>query len=77
MAIKVKVGEQNTQKEKPFPKLMTCQDGVIYYFIRKGYGLPIANWDEEKWEQFETITADNWDEEGLIDYNEPITLQNI
>jgi hypothetical protein len=78
MAIKVTLGAtENTQQEKPFPKLMTCKDSVVYYFIRESYGLPIANWDEKRWETFESMTAANWDMENFTDYNEPITIQNL
>jgi hypothetical protein len=75
MAVKVIISAPKTQ-EKPFPKLMTCNDGVVYYFVRKNYGLPIANWDENLYEPFTSLDADGWDEEQLTDYNGPITLQN-
>ena len=75
--INVTIGESKTQEAKPFPKLMKCKDNVIYYFIRESYGLPIANWDEERFEMsFENMTAANWDMDEFTDYNEPITLQN-
>lgn len=74
--IKVTLGKVKTQKEKPYPKLMTDTDGVIYYFIRKDYGLPLYKWDEEKWEEFSTLEATSWKGINMRDYNEPITIQN-
>ena len=73
--IKVTVGEEKTQSEKPFPKLMKDDDGAIYYFVRDGYGLPIANWDTENWKDWSEVTATG-NRFKLTDYNEPITLQN-
>ena len=41
MAIKVTVGEQKTQNEKPFPKLMVHEDGTITRFKTPGVGAHI------------------------------------
>lgn len=39
MGIKVTVGEQKPQNDKPFPKLMIHTDGTITYFIKERVGI--------------------------------------
>lgn len=73
--IKVTVGEQKTQDEKPYPKIMTNQDGELFYFVREKYGLPLngKGWD------FDQPTPADYTKaiyHKFADYNEPITLQN-
>ena len=73
MAIKVMLGAtENTQQEKPFPKLMKDKYfGDIFYFSRYGYGLPLT------YKKGKTVTADGWNMNNFADYNEPITIQNL
>ena len=71
--ITVTLGEAKTQK-KDFPKLMrNTETGLIYYFHRKGVGLPLQEADrfdeDKKW-------ASSWNMDYFTDYNEPITIQN-
>lgn len=74
--MKVTVNNTEKQQEKPFPKLMVDTDNVVYYFVRKGYGLPIANWDETKWTDFKDMDASEWADLNLTDFNGSITLSN-
>jgi hypothetical protein len=73
--IKVTVGEQKTQSEKPFPKLMKSKvSGAIVYFTKESYGLVII-------ESYGTggdfnSSASGWNMTNFTDYNEPITIQN-
>ena len=71
--IKVTVGEQKTQSEKPFPKLMIATKGVwkdqICFFEKRMGGMLIG--------PREFGYADNFIMDDFTDYNEPITLQNV
>jgi hypothetical protein len=71
--IKVTVGEQKTQSEKPFPKLMKATKGTwkdqICFFEKRREGVLIG--------PREFGYADNFCMEDFTDYNEPITLQNV
>jgi hypothetical protein len=73
--IKVTVGEQNTQSEKPFPKLMNSKGGRIVVMINcndmicEGFQLNNAYGEEPHFSRC-------FIEEDFTDYNEPITLQN-
>lgn len=79
--IKVTVGEQKTQSEKPFPKLMTLSDEkgttIVFMLNKNGDGNGVHSnhqtWDF-KGESF--YKTGPWDIEDFTDYNEPITLQN-
>jgi hypothetical protein len=80
MAIKVTLGAtENTQQEKPFPKLMianlrgsiilaTGEDGKGYLgtLLHKGESGDTLG-------EYSTI----WDKRLYTDYNEPITIQNL
>lgn len=76
--IKVTVGEQKTQSEKPFPKLMINRElnsvilaiGISGIFI-KGTLLSAGSSVDEFGEYF-----DKWSALKFTDFNEPITLQN-
>ena len=85
MAIKVTIGESNTQEEKPFPKFMKDQNDRIVFVIGKN------NDSEEQYHYrviyikgFEFSDSGKFTEEFYLfnsenpftDYNEPITLQN-
>ncbi len=76
MAIKVKLGAtENTQKEKPFPKLMISEaQGRIVFFIEPKVGVQINTVfsDYEPNPHF----SEDWDMRIFTDYNEPITLIN-
>lgn len=77
MAIKVTLGAtENTQQEKPFPKLMIVKSGgnvgMIVLFTCRGKGTIIAN--PKTHGLFQTI--DCWAMQTFTDYNEPITIQN-
>ena len=77
--IKVTVGEQKTQSEKPFPKFMINRElnsvilaiGISGNFI-KGTLLSAGSSIDESGEYF-----DKWAALNFTDYNEPITLQNV
>lgn len=69
--IKVTVGEQQTQKEIPFPKLMKINYGSrwIGYFVEYGRCLWIEG-------PHAGVLVENVNMTGINDYNEPVTLQN-
>jgi hypothetical protein len=85
MAIKVTLGAtENTQQEKPFPKLMIStthgnrivlatgkHNGGDYQVLRiSGFGSEIDGTMFEKFSLFEKGHQ-------FVDYNEPITIQNL
>ena len=75
MAIKVVLGAtENTQQEKPFPKLMISQYGDVFYMVRDRYGLPLTDgdwaFDRGNFADFSGTTH------KFTDYNEPIIIQN-
>lgn len=73
--INVTVGEQKTQSEKPFPKLMKSEvSGAIVYFTKKSYGLVIVESNDTGGTFGSQV--DGWYMSNFTDYNEPITLQN-
>ena len=72
--IKVTVGEQKTQSEKPFPKLMKSYKGTIVLFHKPTYGFVLKAGDDTN--NSLTTTPDGWLMGDFTDYNEPITLQN-
>lgn len=76
MAIKVTLGAtENTQKKKPFPKLMINNDtGRIVYFLseRKGICIVSGNSNESRTDHF----WEEWAMSFFTDYNDPITIQN-
>lgn len=76
MAIKVKLGAtENTQQEKPFPKLMKSErSGAIVYFTKRGCGLVVV--ESENGGDFNSQPY-GWDTAVFTDYNEPITIQNL
>lgn len=57
---------------KKFPKLMINGNEEIVFFIREKYGLPINGYG---W-MYETMSADKWNMEDFIDYNEEVTIKN-
>ena len=76
--INVTVGEEKTQSEKPFPKLMisykhksvilaTSKDGKHLIGTLLYVGTSCDNFGEHD---------TTWLESNFTDYNEPITLQN-
>ena len=75
MAVKVSVGEPNTQVAKEYPKLMKNQDGEIFYMVREGYGIPLTG---EDWGYYQEDFADFSKSRYHIftDYNGVITLKN-
>jgi hypothetical protein len=80
MAIKVTLGAtENTQQEKPFPKLMKDQEGEIYYFVRDRYGLPLTNKCGGFWSYNDSDFSNfsSCSHLTFTDYNEPITIQNL
>jgi len=76
MAIKVTLGAtENTQQQKPFPKLMKTELGDIIFMATKKWGLPIVG---ENWDYDHPDFADFSNRLDLLeDYNEPITIQNL
>lgn len=76
--IKVTVGEQKTQSEKPFPKLMKLKsNGKLYYFYRKTLGLPLEEPERAPDKDLYGKWASGWEMDSFEDYNEPITIQNV
>jgi hypothetical protein len=76
MAIKVTLGAtENTQQEKPFPKLMKGSDELIVFFYVYEKGTVIQDPLEPDFVVGEY--DDNWDMSAFTDYNEPITIQNL
>lgn len=79
--INVTVGEQKTQEEKPFPKLMIGKDSEDYTII---YAIGKYENGGIQGVCISTTCKDNyhgeyytdWDFDYFTDYNEPITLQN-
>ena len=85
MAIKVTVGEQNPQNEKPFPKLMkfeyTKESYVILFMQNKNIGMCLHVYHDSSKSMSGDKVGNIWDnvnasDEGWSDYNESITLQN-
>jgi hypothetical protein len=76
MAIKVKLGAtENTQQEKPFPKLMKHEDGTITFFSSFEKGTHI--YAVKELEHIIGITTNGISMSKFTDYNEPITIQNL
>ena len=77
MAIKVKLGAtENTQQEKPFPKLMISIDqGRIVFFTEPSCGFQINTifTHGDRSPHF----SKSWFMRHFTDYNEPITIQNL
>jgi hypothetical protein len=84
MAIKVTLGAtENTQQEKPFPKLMIDRIGyecgikhnrcLIVFFEKPSCGTVIQT--STSWPI--GCYSDAWIDEAFVDYNEPITIQNL
>lgn len=68
--IKVTVGEQKTQSEKSFPKLMEQKDTRwVMLFLNKTTCIHLTNFNGE-------LVKDYLVDKNTVDYNEPITLQN-
>jgi hypothetical protein len=65
--VNVTLGEVKPQ-ERPFPKLMT-NGSWVGYFIQDGQCV----WLTGSWRGY---YADNVNMHDIVDYNEPITLQN-
>lgn len=74
MAIKVTVGEQKTQNELPFPKLMIGKLGSIVLFRENMKGTMIQYKGESSIKVGEYY--EGFDMRAFTEYNEPITLQN-
>jgi hypothetical protein len=74
MSIKINVGEQKTKIEKPFPKLMI---NVQFKFIllMQDYKNGTVLYDPSKHYKIGEFSK-YWIEDQLIDFNDPITLQN-
>ena len=72
--IKVTVGEQKTQSEKPFPKLMInlTNDRIV---LMSEYKCGIVVYEKKSYWGVGTKST-SWAMEDFTDYNEPITLQN-
>ena len=73
--IKVTVGKQKTQSEKPFPKLMKWNgEKIIIALFKNKEFATILKSDSTEWSVGD---YDNYfDMKQWADYNEPITLQN-
>lgn len=73
--IKLTLGAEAPQTEKPFPKLMITKDGTLVFFYKSECGFLLTKNSKD------TILNvgeyyDNWLMEKFTDYNEPITIQN-
>lgn len=78
--INVTVGEQKTQSEKPFPKLMICkEDGIIILVrckvTRDEYEVCYINGDKAGLTSKKFLLYSK-DGRKFTDFNKPITLQN-
>ena len=67
--INVTLGEVKTQEEKPFPKLMISDSGIIVYFTSNRCGIALND-------ELLTDYSEEWNMQFFTDYNEPVTLQN-
>ena len=77
--IKVTVGEQKTQSEKPFPKIMKAVDGTTLVLVLEEPDVDGLTKDLYLNEFREYPYACGFTLDGRVkytDYNEPITLQN-
>jgi hypothetical protein len=77
--IKVTVGEQKTQSEKPFPKLMVSSlasknNNTIVLFTSDSCGTCLQKGYGEQCEVGEY--SETWRMSVFVPINEPITLQN-
>lgn len=70
--INVTLGAAETQKEKPFPKLMQHNDGTITLFTSKGEGTHIVGCAGAQIGFYSNEIRMTM----YTDYNEPITIQN-
>jgi hypothetical protein len=75
MAIKVTLGAtENTQQEKPFPKLMvSTKSNIIVFMLSKGVGVSLSAKAPYEFGYY----TDEWASDNFTDYNEPITIQNL
>lgn len=77
--IKVTVGEQKTQSEKPFPKLMIATQmhipdkGIIVLFSSESNGVVVYTPNDYREVGY---MSNSFLMKCFTDYNEPITLQN-
>ena len=71
--INVTVGEQKTQSEKPFPKLMISTSDRIVFMIKYSHGFMLHDKGEGRDIGY---YCESWSMEDFTDYNEPITIQN-
>ena len=74
--IKVTVGEQKTQSEKPFPKLMKSIYGFTVLFNNEKCGTLLDSGECEKGSMEIGEYKETWKMDLFTDYNELITLQN-
>ena len=73
--IKVTVGEQKPQNEKPFPKLMKCvehSNTLIVLFKKERTGVVVRNNHAYSIGEYYST----WAMEDFTNFNDPITLQN-
>mgnify|MGYP000296441131 FL=1 len=77
MAIKVTLGAtENTQQEKPFPKLMASEgEKFVVLFTKSKCGFVVLDSDDEDIRPI-GYYSENWVMNLFTDYNEPITIQN-
>ena len=71
--IKVTVGEQKTQSEKPFPKLMIATSGRIVFMLKPKCGFMLHE-ENKVWGI--GYHSESWAMEDFTDYNDPVTIQN-
>lgn len=76
MAIKVTVGEQKTQNEKPFPKLMIHIDGTITYFLEPSIGIHLNKVKDYFPDVYNKKCHTQISMVHYVDYNGTVTLQN-
>jgi len=81
MAIKVTLGAtENTQQEKPFPKLMVVAEknlpdtGIIVLFEKESNGTVVYTPNDYRVLGY---SSDAFLMQCFTDYNEPITIQNL
>jgi hypothetical protein len=74
--VKVTLGEQPAQSEKPFPKLMISDSGSIVFFRNPSEGTILSLGPGTAWCNQVGTYLDRFDMTCFTDYNEPITIQN-
>lgn len=75
--MKAVINEKETQAKAKYPCLMKSSNGDIFYFVREGYGLPLADIDGGEWSYDQEDFADfSNNYRTFIPFTGSITLSN-